>query len=121
MATINSVENGYNKIQINETVEKDANGNVYKRSLMLNIREESVAKAEELYLDLKRHLNGQVAVQNNKSDKNNRKGRVVCDVCGLQMIKRLGRKGEFYGCSGFPNCKNTMPLEEVAELELVPF
>jgi hypothetical protein len=117
MPTIN---NDYNRVQINETIDKDANGNVYKRSLMLNIREESVAKAEELYLDLKRRLNGTVVVHNNKSERNNGKG-PVCDLCGSPMIKRHGRKGEFYGCSGFPNCTNTKPLEQVAELELVPF
>ena len=29
------------------------------------------------------------------------------------MREREGRNGRFYGCSGYPNCKETMPLEVV--------
>jgi len=35
----------------------------------------------------------------------------VCDKCGKPMIKRWGRYGQFLACSGFPECKNTRPLE----------
>jgi DNA topoisomerase-1 len=35
----------------------------------------------------------------------------VCDKCGKPMIKRWGRFGQFLACSGFPECKNTRPLE----------
>ncbi len=116
-----TVNNDYNRVQINETIERDQNGNIYKRSLMLNIREESVAKAEELYLDLKRRLNGQVVVLNNKSEKNNGKG-PICE-CGAPMVKRKGRRGEFYGCVSYPLCNGTKQIEEIAEIQLetVPF
>lgn len=30
-----------------------------------------------------------------------------CPQCGSNLIKRNGRFGEFYGCSGFPNCRYT--------------
>lgn len=30
-----------------------------------------------------------------------------CSVCGNPMIKRSGRFGEFWGCSGYPNCRHT--------------
>lgn len=36
----------------------------------------------------------------------------VCDLCGEKMMVRWGRTGKFLGCSGFPKCKNTKPLEE---------
>lgn len=119
MATIN---NDFNRVQINETVEKDANGNIYKRSLMLNIRADKVGEAEELYLDLKRRLNGAVAVHNNQSEKNNGKG-PVCDRCGAPMVKRRSRRGEFFGCSHYPVCSNTKQVEEIQEIQLeaVPF
>jgi DNA topoisomerase-1 len=33
-----------------------------------------------------------------------------CPTCGKTMIKRWGRKGEFLGCSGYPECRTTMNL-----------
>lgn len=36
----------------------------------------------------------------------------TCDKCGRPMIIRWGRNGRFMACSGFPECKNTKPLEE---------
>jgi DNA topoisomerase-1 len=30
---------------------------------------------------------------------------IVCEKCGKPMVKRNGPYGEFYGCSGFPNCR----------------
>jgi DNA topoisomerase-1 len=35
-----------------------------------------------------------------------------CEVCGSPMVKKWGRHGRFLACSGFPECKNTQPLEE---------
>jgi ssDNA-binding Zn-finger/Zn-ribbon topoisomerase 1 len=30
-----------------------------------------------------------------------------CPKCGKPMRKRQSAKGEFWGCSGFPECKGT--------------
>jgi DNA topoisomerase-1 len=35
----------------------------------------------------------------------------VCDKCGKPMIKRWGRFGQFLACTGFPECKNTRPID----------
>ncbi|MCJ7510735.1 MAG: type I DNA topoisomerase [Dehalococcoidia bacterium] len=35
----------------------------------------------------------------------------VCDQCGQPMVIRWGRKGRFLACSGYPQCRNTRPLE----------
>ncbi len=35
----------------------------------------------------------------------------VCEKCGRPMVKRWGRFGRFLACSGFPECRNTRPLE----------
>ena len=35
---------------------------------------------------------------------------IICPVSGHPMLKRLGRNGWFLGCSGYPECKHTMPL-----------
>lgn len=34
----------------------------------------------------------------------------ICDKCGQPMKVKLGRFGKFLACSGFPDCKNTKPL-----------
>ncbi|RME64934.1 MAG: type I DNA topoisomerase, partial [Nitrospirae bacterium] len=36
---------------------------------------------------------------------------LVCELCGREMVKRWGRHGWFYACSGYPDCKNTKPIE----------
>jgi DNA topoisomerase-1 len=45
---------------------------------------------------------------------------IVCPQSGHMMLKRLGRNGWFLGCSGYPECKFTMPLpgEEGETVEL---
>lgn len=32
---------------------------------------------------------------------------IICPKCGGEMIRRKGKFGEFYGCSGFPVCRHT--------------
>lgn len=36
----------------------------------------------------------------------------ICPQCGNQLIKRMGRFGEFIGCSSFPKCRYTKSLKE---------
>jgi restriction system protein len=33
-----------------------------------------------------------------------------CARCGREMVRRKGKYGEFWGCSGFPTCRNTLPM-----------
>ncbi|NWJ48860.1 MAG: type I DNA topoisomerase [Chloroflexi bacterium] len=35
---------------------------------------------------------------------------VTCDKCGKPMVKRKGPYSEFYGCSGYPTCRNIRKL-----------
>jgi DNA topoisomerase-1 len=37
---------------------------------------------------------------------------LVCDQCGKKMVKKFGRRGPFFACSGYPECKFTRPIEE---------
>ncbi|OLS33433.1 restriction endonuclease [Bacillus sp. MRMR6] len=32
---------------------------------------------------------------------------LTCSKCGSLMVLKKGKRGEFYGCSGFPKCRNT--------------
>ncbi|MFA6471230.1 MAG: DNA topoisomerase, partial [Candidatus Latescibacterota bacterium] len=41
----------------------------------------------------------------------------TCEKCGKPMIIRWGRNGRFMACSGFPDCKNTRPLEPAEAAE----
>lgn len=34
----------------------------------------------------------------------------MCPVCGRPLVKKHGRFGEFIACSGYPECKTTMPV-----------
>jgi len=42
---------------------------------------------------------------------------VECDQCGQMMVKKFGRNGPFLACPGYPECRNTRPLEGEAEVE----
>lgn len=35
----------------------------------------------------------------------------VCEKCGSPMVIKWGRHGRFLACTGYPQCKNTKPLE----------
>lgn len=35
----------------------------------------------------------------------------VCPKCGSHMVKRHGKYGDFYGCTKYPSCRYTEPLE----------
>ena len=36
----------------------------------------------------------------------------ICEVCGKNMVIKVGRFGKFLACPGWPECKNTKPLVE---------
>ncbi|MBW2561797.1 MAG: topoisomerase DNA-binding C4 zinc finger domain-containing protein, partial [Deltaproteobacteria bacterium] len=36
---------------------------------------------------------------------------ILCDECGKSMVIKEGRFGRFLGCSGYPECKHTKPLD----------
>lgn len=36
----------------------------------------------------------------------------ICDKCGNPMVIKWGRHGRFIACTGYPQCKNTKPLEQ---------
>ncbi len=36
----------------------------------------------------------------------------ICEVCGRNMVVKVGRFGKFLACPGFPECSNTKPIVE---------
>ena len=114
------INNEFNKLQINETIEKDGNGNVFKRSLMFNIRCNDVEEADKLYRQLKAKFNGNPGTGSegkSKATANSRNNNVPTCECGRPMVLRNGKRGVFYGCSGFPQCRKTKQVPEVTEEE----
>ncbi len=48
---------------------------------------------------------GKVKIEDQVSDE-------LCDLCGRNMVIKMGRYGKFLACPGFPECRNTKPLFE---------
>jgi len=115
MATIN---HDFNKIQINETIHKDSDGKVTSRSLMLNIRADSVAESNKLYKELKQVFNGNMTAKNEDNEKKNGKGQ-ICEKCGAPMVVRRGKNGPFLGCIAYPGCKFTTQIDEIEEIPTI--
>jgi len=44
----------------------------------------------------------------------------ACPKCGKPLLTRVGGRGKFVGCSGFPRCRFTRPLEGEAAPETPP-
>lgn len=40
---------------------------------------------------------------------------IICDLCGKNMVIKMGKFGKFLACPGFPECRNTKPLLEKVE------
>jgi DNA topoisomerase-1 len=49
--------------------------------------------------------NGRIRIPDEPSDQ-------VCDLCGKQMVIKMGRFGRYIACTGYPDCKNTRALSE---------
>ncbi|HMB67985.1 MAG TPA: type I DNA topoisomerase [bacterium] len=43
----------------------------------------------------------------------------VCEKCGSPMIIKWGRNGRFLACTGYPECRNTAPVDGVQETDEV--
>ena len=113
--TIN--ESGYNKIQINSTINKSADGTIISKNIMLNVREESVDKAYALYSALERKINGGADKPKEKSQNGSILKTPPCPKCQKPMILRTSKKGEkFWGCGAFPSCNGTRQYEDGARI-----
>ncbi|MBU6414866.1 topoisomerase DNA-binding C4 zinc finger domain-containing protein [Patescibacteria group bacterium] len=94
-------------------------GKVLRQNCLINIREESVEAAYQQYVELRKLiLNGAEekkfddGVEENTIEKS--PDAMMCDECGQEMTLREGRSGFFWGCSGYPQCRNTKSAFESA-------
>ncbi|HEY0347898.1 MAG TPA: topoisomerase DNA-binding C4 zinc finger domain-containing protein, partial [Pyrinomonadaceae bacterium] len=44
----------------------------------------------------------------------------ACELCGKQMQMKRGRFGPFYGCSGYPECKNIRRISKSGRITAPP-
>lgn len=124
----------YNKIQINYSQDKTADGKTIKQSLMLNIRAEEVGEAFTLYQELMNKIDGKdnpaKEINQDKEDGPKRKtGKEsakkessgvktpTCE-CGAPMILRNGKWGSFWSCSSYPICRLTKKFQDKKALEM---
>lgn len=42
---------------------------------------------------------------------------ILCELCGRNMVIKYGRYGKFLACPGFPDCRNTKPFFEDANVK----
>ena len=38
----------------------------------------------------------------------------TCASCGVKLVRRQGKRGDFWGCVAYPRCKTTMPVRAAA-------
>jgi len=124
-------ENGYNKTQLNSTVNLSPDGKVLSKSLMLNIRGETPEEVWKAYQELK----GLIDSVNEKSEKksgknpgNKKRSADNCSQCGGLLIekqgisKKTGQPYHFFGCGNFPNCNFTKQIDEqIVDMNETPF
>ncbi len=53
---------------------------------------------------------GKIKVEDEVSDEK-------CELCGRNMVIKMGRYGKFLACPGFPECRNAKPLLEAAGVQ----
>jgi DNA topoisomerase I len=46
--------------------------------------------------------------------------KIYCDLCGHEMVIKIGRYGKFLACSNYPECKNIKSLKEIASQNQEP-
>jgi len=64
---------------------------------------------KEFYEPFKKNLNKK-DMEIDKKELTEEKTDEKCDKCGAEMIIKMGRYGKFLACSGFPECRNTKPI-----------
>ena len=61
---------------------------------------------EKTLAEAQKHLKeNRVKIPDEESD-------IICEKCGRKMVIKTGKFGRFAACPGYPECKNTKPLDE---------
>ncbi len=67
----------------------------------------------EFYADFHKELEeAEAALEGTRLKVPDEQSDEICEVCGRNMVVKVGRFGKFLACPGFPECKNTKPIVE---------
>ena len=67
----------------------------------------------EFYTDFKKELeDAETALEGVRIKVPEEETDEICELCGRNMVIKMGRFGRFLACPGFPECKNAKPLVE---------
>ena len=67
----------------------------------------------EFYLDFHREMqDAEAALEGMRLKVPDEVTEEICEVCGKNMVVKIGRFGKFLACPGFPECTNTKPMVE---------
>ena len=69
-----------------------------------------VAAIKEFYTPFKKNLIKKED-EVDKKELTEEKTDEVCEKCGKPMVIKMGRFGKFLACTGFPECRNTKPVD----------
>lgn len=92
----------------------------YKFTASMESQLDEIARGEntlenvltQFYGDFEKSLaNAQEKIGENKVELPVEESDIICDKCGRRMIIKSGRFGKFAACPGYPECKNTKPLD----------
>ncbi len=78
-------------------------------------REDWVASVRQFYGSWKGSLEEANARRKELKQSLQEETDILCQECGRNMVVKWGRNGRFLACPGYPQCKNTKPLEEQRE------
>ncbi|MDP4174729.1 MAG: type I DNA topoisomerase [Bacteroidota bacterium] len=72
-----------------------------------------IAQGESQYLKVLNDFYGPFTEALSKVEENVEK--VYCDLCGSEMVIKMGRFGKFLACSNYPECKNIKSLKDLQQ------
>ena len=68
---------------------------------------------EEFYQDFSKELqDAEEALEGTRLKVPEEETDEICELCGRNMVIKMGRFGKFLACPGFPECKNAKPIVE---------
>ncbi|MDO5560102.1 MAG: type I DNA topoisomerase [Oscillospiraceae bacterium] len=71
---------------------------------------------KDFYVDFNSTLDkAEVAMEGKRVKVPDEQTDVICDVCGKNMVIKIGRFGKFLACPGFPECTNTKKIVQATK------
>ena len=68
---------------------------------------------EDFYQEFQREMhNAEAALEGTRLKVPEEVSDEICEICGRNMVVKVGRFGKFLACPGYPECKSTKPIVE---------